>query len=33
MNAKIKLISSNVGICKFEKKEKQPADEENMELK
>ena len=33
MNAKIKLISSNVFICKFEEKEKQPADEENMELK
>lgn len=25
MNAKIKLISSNVGICKFEEIEKQPA--------
>lgn len=33
MNAKIKLISANVGICKFEEIEKQPADEENMELK
>lgn len=33
MNAKIKLNSSNGGICKFEEKEKQPADEENMELK
>ena len=33
MNAKIKLISSNVASCKFKEKEKQPADEENMELK